>query len=378
VKLLMISGDASVVEGYKGAFYQMLRRFSTHWERIDIICPHPSRVECLAVHGNVYFHPASVPRWLQPWFIARRGRTLLEMHAHDLITSHDFGFFYNGIGAWLLARRRNIPLVSEIHHVEGYPLAVTLRERLYRWLAMIYLRLVWRHAAAIRVVNRKEVPGLLRELGVPEEKILILPSLYLDYEVFRPAAEVQRRYDLLFVGRLVPNKGISTIVEALAEVHRTHPGTTLLILGRGPLRSALEAQARRLGVMDAITFVERVDSPHGVARVYNEARMLICASSVEGGPRVTVEAMACGTPVISTPVGVMPDILVDGVTGLEFHWDARELAQKVRLLLDNETLRADIGEAGREAVQGFEAEAMIARYAEGLQAVARRWQEARP
>ncbi len=373
----MLSGDASVAEGHEGAFYQMLRRFSSHWDRIDVICPRPAQVARTQVHGNVFLHPSPWPKALQPLFILQRGRELLSEQPYGLISSHDFGFFYNGIGAWLLTRGHDAPYVSEIHHVEGYPRAVTTRERLYRAAAMIYLRRVWRCAAAIRTVNRHEVPDLLRRLGVPEEKILYLPALYLDYEVFRPMPGTPHRTDVLFVGRLVPNKGLFTLLNAIAQVRQTHPAVTLLILGRGPLRRALEDRVEALGLRENVTFVERVAHPQGVAELYNAAGMLVCASTTEGGPRVTVEAMACGTPVISTPVGVMPDLIEHGTNGLLFHWDAGELAGHIRRLLDDPALRERLGAAGREAVQGFDAETLIARYAASYKELADRHRERR-
>src|SRR5215207_10049719 len=153
MNLLMLSGDASVAQGRDGAFYQMLRRFSAYWERIDILCPRAAGTVARSVHGNVYLHPSSQPRAMQPLFIRRKGLELLGERPYALITSHDFGFFYNGIGAWWLHRQTGVFYVSEIHHVEGYPHAVTGRERLYRALAIPYIRWAKSRAAAFRAVN---------------------------------------------------------------------------------------------------------------------------------------------------------------------------------------------------------------------------------
>jgi len=112
-----------------------------------------------------------------------------------------------------------------------------------------------------------------------------------------------------------------------------------------------------------VTLIPRLESQADVARLYNQAGMLICASTVEGGPRVTVEAMACGTPVISTPVGIMPELLQDGENGLLWHWDVNELAAKIRIFLDDDSFRQRLGEAGRQCVQRFQADAVIEAYA---------------
>jgi glycosyltransferase involved in cell wall biosynthesis len=383
VNLLMLSGDTSLAQGRDSTFSQMIRRLSAHWDRIDVICPRAPGTGAVnsgsalssdprQFCSNVVVHPSPWTKLLQPLFILRRGRALFAERDYALVTSHDFGLFLNGIGAWLLTRHTGVPYVSEIHHVEGYPRAVTWRESVYRALAMAYIRWVWRRAAAIRVVNAVEMPGLLRSLGVPSDKIRVLPSLYIDFDVFWPMSGESRQFDVLFVGRLAANKGLFTLLDAITRVKPDRPTIRLGILGQGPLRSPLERRIAALGLADQVSLIPRLDSAHDVARLMNRAGMLVCASTSEGGPRVTVEAMACGIPVISTPVGVMAELLEDGVNGLSFRWDAAELADRIRLLLADDVLRARIAEQGRQTVQRFRADEVIAQYARGYHELIRR------
>lgn len=368
MNLLMLSGDSSVARGVDGAFYQMLSRFRQYWDRIDILTPAAPDAQSQVIHETVHVHPSPWHRALQPLFIRQKGAALLAEREYALVTSHDFGFFYNGLGAyWLLHAREDVPYVSEIHHVEGYPRAVTWRERLWRVAAMRYLPFVATQAAAIRVVNHQEVPDLLRRLGIPDSKILVLPSLYLDLSIFQPrnSETADRGYDVLFVGRLAANKGILTLLAAMRQVVRTHPAVTLAIRGDGPLRPQIASVIESDALQDNVHFLPRVTDTTDMARLYNQARMLVCASTVEGGPRVTVEAMACGVPVISTPVGIMPEIIRDGENGFLYEWDADTLADRIRRLLDSETLRRTMGDAGRDSVQGYTAERVIKQYAQG-------------
>jgi glycosyltransferase involved in cell wall biosynthesis len=325
-----------------------------------VLCPRAPGSAERALHGNVFVHPAPVPRALQALFVRRRGAELARERPYALVASHDYGVFYNGAGAWLLARSTGIPWVSELHHVEGYPRAATARERLYRGLARLYVRWAKRRVAAFRTVNRTELPRLLRSLGVPDEKIVVLPSLYLDHAVFRPLPDEPKEVDALLVGRLVPNKGIETLLDAVALVKRARPGVRARILGEGPLRASLERRIAELGLAGSVELAPRVGTAAEVARAYSRARVVVCASTAEGGPRVAVEAMACGVPVVSTPVGVMPDLVRDGENGFLFAWDAAELARKLERLLADEELRARVGEAGRASVQGFDGERAIA------------------
>lgn len=359
--LLMLSGDSSVARGSDGAFYQMLTRFSRYWERIDILTPAAPGAEARTLHDNVFVHPANQHRALQPWFIERKGNELLAARPYHLLTSHDFGFFYNGLGAWRLLRKHAIPLVSEIHHVEGYPLAVSLRERLWRWAAWWYLPWAAKHVTAFRVVNQ-EVAELLRSLGIPDERILRRSSLYLDVEHYRPLP-VEKVYDVLFVGRLASNKGIVLLLDALAIVAQTHPHVRLAIRGDGPLRSVVQRKIAALGLEAQVALLPRVADSEAMPAFYQQARMLVCASTVEGNPRVTVEAMSCGVPVISTRVGIMPELLRDGENGLLVERDPVALAEAIRSLLDDPQAQQRIGMAGRAAVQRFSAETTIADYA---------------
>ena len=365
MNLLMLSGDNSIARAQDGAFYRMLAIFSQHWSRIDILTPSAPDAKAQIIHENVYVHPSPWHRIRQPFFIKQQGAKLLSEREYALVTSHDFGFFYNGIGAYWLLRGTTTPYVSEIHHVEGYPKAVTAREKLWRMAAMRYLPFVAKHAAAIRVVNRVEVPDLLRKIGIPEEKILVLPSLYIEFDIFRPLPEIEKQYDVLFVGRLASNKGIMLLLEAITKVKTTRPQITLAIRGNGVLKPQIETFIEKHDLAQNIRWLPRAEDNTAMAKLYNQAQMLVCASTVEGGPRVTVEAMACGVPVISTPVGIMPEIITDGENGFLSGWDSDEIAQKIRTLLDNPERTKNMAEAGREAVQQYDAETVIRAYAQG-------------
>ncbi len=366
MNLLMLSGDSSLAQGQDSTFAQMMHHFSHYWQRIDIICPPVSNIRQTQFGDNVYLHVSPDHKLLQPRYITRKGRALFGERHYDLVISHDYGMFLNGIGAWLLTRKSGVPYISEIHHVEGFPRAVSTREQVYRAAAEMYIRWVWRYASAIRVVNSSEMPQLLRQLGVPAEKIVILPSLYIDFEIYHPIPGQGCQFDVLFVGRFVQNKGIFTLLEAFAAEQANDAALRLCLVGRGPLEDAIKRKIERLGLKN-VTIIPRLEKAQDVARLYNQTRMLVCASTSEGGPRVTVEAMACGIPVISTPVGVMPVLIEDGVNGLIFRWDIRQLADKIHLLLKDEVLAARIGEAGRQSVQRYHAETVIEQYARGYQ-----------
>lgn len=356
--LLMLSGDNSIARGVDSTFYQMLALFSQYWQRIDILTPTAPDATTRTLHENVFVHPAPYHRARQPQFIAQKGAQLLQERPYHLIVSHDFGFFYNGIGALWLLRNHDMPLVSEIHHIEGYPQAVNLREWLWLAAAKVYLPIIGKRADAVRVVNQTMKRDLV-SFGVPVEKIRVLSSLYLDLEQHQPRV-IDKHYDVLFVGRLASNKGIMLLLEAIAQVRLTHPQVTLAIRGEGNLRSQIDRYIQQRKLHNTVRLLPRQED---MPTLYNQARMLVCASTVEGNPRVTIEAMACGVPVISTRVGIMPDVITQGDNGYLVDWDAHQIAQTIRLLLDNPRLRMQIGAAGEMSVQQYAAEKTIRDYA---------------
>jgi glycosyltransferase involved in cell wall biosynthesis len=373
MRLLMVSGDRQTPVGEIGPFHVMQAEFSKHFERIDVLCPRPPKPQTVSViHDNVFFHPADCGRLGMRGYIARRGAELIGEHGHAVIVSHDYGWFYNGLGSAALSKATGVPYLSEIHHVPGFPVAADRREAFDRFVAKRYIRWARSRAAAFRVVNHGEMPPLLRSWGVSDEKILVLGSLYIDLELFAPPAEpMAPKWDLVFVGRLVNNKGLDRIVDALALLRERGSMLRLLILGRGPERAATEARVRERGLLEQVEFVEWVETPEELADVYRQSRAALCASTCEGGPRVTVEAMACGTPPVSTRVGIMGELVEDGVNGALVGFDAESLADGIGRVLGDEVRRLQMGVRAREATLPFEWTAAIARYAEGIKSLAR-------
>ncbi len=368
----MVSGDRNVAVGEKGPFWTMQRAFSRHFERIDVLCPRPDRpVVVRTIHANVHFHPADVGRAGMVGYVTRRGAELIAEHGHALVVSHDYGWFYNGIGSARLSARTGVPYVSEIHHVPGYPVAADAREVFDRFVARAYVRWARGRACAFRVVNAGEMPPLLRRWGVPDERIRVLGSLYIDLELFAPRDPApEPEQDVVFVGRLVSNKGLLRLVDALALLAERGPAPRALLLGRGPLRERVEARVAKRGLTGSVRFLDWVDRPEDLAEVYRRSRVAVCASTCEGGPRVTVEAMACGVPAVSTRVGIMGELLEDGRNGYLAGFDAQSLADALGKCLADEERRRAMGAQARRDVERFEYGRAIARYADGLKELA--------
>lgn len=369
MNLLMLSGDRSLAAGERGPFHAMLKEFSGYWDRIDIICPKVPARRVETVHGNVWVHSSPLGRWLQPAYIVAEATRLSRARRYDLVVSHDYGLFYNAAGARVLQRRLGVPWVSEIHHVDGFPRANGFRQRYRRLAGYGHVRLATSRVAAFRVVCR-QVGGLLGRWGVEPSKVALLPSLYLDLERFSPAPGHPKDVDVLCCARLESEKGLSILLAALRLLKRRTPALRVRIIGRGRWGGALQRQLRAYDLEDNVDLVGWVDGPEAMAAAYRSAKMLVCTSLCEGNPRVVGEALACGIAVVSTPVGIVPEILVHGKNGLVIDWSPEDLADKIALLLDDEALYQTICAAGPRSVRSFDARTQIERLATAYRAIA--------
>lgn len=365
MNLLMISGDRSLAAGKQGAFYNTLSELHKHFERIDIICPRvPVQRYEMSLFDNVFVHPSPWPLILQPLWIWYKGRQLIRNSLfdirHSIMTVHEYAPFYNGLGARLLAQSTALPYLLEVMHVPGVPRASGIQERLYRWLTRMLIAWDAQPARAVRVINEHQTPDFLVAAGVPREKLSYIPAFYIDLDIFK-STEVSKQYDVAFVGRMVKNKGIHIFLDVMERT-----GLVGVCVGDGPLLSWARSQAKRRGLK--IHFPGFAKDSAEVARYLNESRLLLMPSLNEGGPRVVLEAMACGVPVVATPVGIVPDVLPPECVE---EWNADDIADKVRNILHDESLYQRLSQQGLITVRRFERVSAIKDYADALKLMAK-------
>lgn len=346
--------------GKRGAFYNTLEELHAHFDRIDVICPRaPMTRYDMTLFNNVHVYPSPWPlilQWLWIWYVGRR---IVREQKPELATVHEYPPFYNGIGMWLIHGSTGIPYVMEIMHIPGVPRASGIRERFYRWIARWVLPLEARFARAVRVINKTQVPEFLRSAGIPSGKMVHIPAFYIDLEIFKPQ-DTKKQYDIAFIGRLARNKGIDLFLEVLEQANLTG-----VIVGDGPLLSCARKRARKAKLKVYITGF--VSDSSAVAGILNRSKLLLMTSLNEGGPRVVLEAMACGVPVIATPVGIVPDILPPECIE---EWSVDDISAKVTNVLHDPVLYERIRVAGIYTAQQFERKTTIAVYADALKKLA--------
>ncbi|MDR9817357.1 MAG: glycosyltransferase family 4 protein [Candidatus Methanoculleus thermohydrogenotrophicum] len=169
-----------------------------------------------------------------------------------------------------------------------------------------------------------------------------------------------------YIGRLSGEKGVQHFAQALPAILSDQQALRVLIGGDGQLKETIEASLQEQGV------TARVDLPGWIShddlpRYLNQLRLLVLPSYTEGLPNIMLEAMACGTPVLATPVGAIPDVIIDGKTGFIMENNSPEcIAENVIRALSSPDLE-QIAEDGRRFVEeNFTFERVVERWKEVL------------
>ena len=361
----MITGRGSAIDlasGKRGAFYNTLEEFHKYWERIDIICPKARGPASPHSRGtqflNVFIYPSPWSLIFQPFWILKKGREIYREQKFDLVVVHEYPPFYNGIGAKWLWNKIKVPYVLEIFHIPGYPKAASLKEKIYKKMFYFFFGYDCRKAKAVRVMNNQIAKKLLN-LGIPESKIKLIPAIYIDLDIFRPMG-LKKKYDLIFVGRLVKNKGVNLFLDAVKKLN-----CRAIIVGDGPLLEKIKLEIENWKLK--IDMYGWAKDSKEIAELLNQSKILVTTSYNEGGPRVLLEAMASGVPVITTRVGIAEDLIKDGENGFFIDWSGESISEKASKLLENTELQRNFASSGLEIAKKFEKRAAIKNYAEKLQ-----------
>lgn len=280
----------------------------------------------------------------------------------------------------LAAAERDVTVLHEPNPVALVSDCVTFgRGPLVVWFHSEVVRPQWKYALLYRpflhrvlarasriVVSSPRLAEYARELADFRHKCVVIPfgldtaRLAETPEIAGRAAELARAYPgprVLFVGRLVPYKGVDVLIDAMVDVR-----ATCLIVGDGPLRASLEARAAARGVSARVRFLGGVSDAELAAHLHAcDLFVLPSVTRQETFGVVQLEAMACGRPVVSTNLETgVPWVNQHETTGLVVPpADAPALAQALSRLVGDPALRARYGAAGRARVAShFTVEAM--------------------
>jgi glycosyltransferase involved in cell wall biosynthesis len=291
---------------------------------------------------------------------ARALRRILRERCVDVLHSH---LFYASLFASPIAKLCRVPLIVETPHV---------RESWRRGLKRRYVvdRVAGRCVDRYIAVSEANRRYLIEDKGLPQQKIVVIHN-GCDVRRFDPhhAAPPGMRQALGFgetdpilvvIGRLEPQKGHRVLFEALPEVQRTFPSVRVVCLGEGALRTDLERRVAESGLADAVRFVGQQAN---VADWLALADATVLPSFYEGLPLTAIESLAAGRPMIASAVDGVPEVVVDGHTGLNVPpGDSAQLARAICRLLRDPGLAKELALTGRSWVlERFGAERQVQR-----------------
>ena len=273
------------------------------------------------------------------------------IHAH----SHRYGHV---LEAAAVAERLKIPLVVSTHYHPAVRREPPLKRGLLRIQDVLFGVSAYRVARALVVQTDRE--GTMVAEFAPRAKLRTIPpgidlAAWSTPESDRADGLGLPKEYILFIGRVAPNKGLPTLLDALARLG-PNERRPLVLMGRDwGERARLETQARSLGIEDEVRFLDHVDPPSVYRGVLRGARALVLPSEWEAFGLVLLEAMAAGTPIVATAVGGVPDVLEGGRSGrLVPYGDAGALASALRSVLEDARETERLRAAGRERVAGFD------------------------
>jgi glycosyltransferase involved in cell wall biosynthesis len=207
--------------------------------------------------------------------------------------------------------------------------------------------------------------GLIKEWDLEryQSKILIAPYLFVDSEKFRPETPAMEKENIIaYIGRLDSEKGILNFVQAMPGLLGTRNDITALIIGDGQLRDEAVQYLKQKNLSDRVIFVGWV-TYDDIPDYFNKLKLVVLPSYTEGLPNVVQEAMACGTPVLATPVGAIPDLIKDGETGFIMEDNSAEcIARNVIRALNHAQLEKIARNARTLVEKEFTYRAAVERY----------------
>ncbi len=231
---------------------------------------------------------------------------------------------------------------------------------LYHWLITPLLKVVWRHAEAV-VANSQG----LRQLAVDfydRVEIGMIPN-GVDVQQFEHTAHTWQPPHVVTVGRLVHQKGIDLLFEALAGLNNRP--WQLTIVGAGPRRQILGEMAASMGIGAKVNFVGWKDNEE-LPPYYQAASIFVLPSRNEGMPNAVLEAMSSGLPVVASDISGNQELVREGETGFLVPSESpQELRRALARLMDDEGLCQRMGDAGRKLAEtDYSWENTAARYLE--------------
>ena len=306
---------------------------------------------------NYMIHPNNFIDWIMLLnfnMLSKATEIINKEGGFDVIHAHDWLVTY---AAKSLKNAYDIPIVATIHATEaGRNSGIHDETQRYindtEWLLT--------YEATEVIVNSNYMKNEIQRLfGLPFDKINVIPNginlsnftgIERDYD-FRRQYAMDNEKIILYVGRLVYEKGVQHLIAAMPKILSNYNDAKLIIAGRGGMMDELRAEASNLGLNDKIYFTGYLNSKQ-VQKMYKCADVAVFPSTYEPFGIVALEAMLAGVPTVVSDVGGLDEIVTHGVDGMKsYAGNANSIADSVTALLYDHQLATNVSKKAKQKVK---------------------------
>ena len=306
---------------------------------------------------NYMIHPNNFIDWIMQLnfnLIAKANEIISKEGKFDVIHAHDWLVAY---AAKTLKNSYNIPIVSTIHATEAGRNS-GIHDETQRYINDTEWMLTYESSEVI--VNSNYMKNEIQRLfGLPFDKINVIPNginlsnftgIERDYD-FRRQYAMDNEKIILYVGRLVYEKGVQHLIAAMPKILSNYNDAKLIIAGRGGMMDELRAEASNLGLNDKIYFTGYLNSKQA-QKMYKCADVAVFPSTYEPFGIVALEAMLAGVPTVVSDVGGLDEIVTHGVDGMKsYAGNANSIADSVTALLYDHQLATNVSKKAKQKVK---------------------------
>ena len=267
------------------------------------------------------------------YFISSFIQALYYIPTYDIVHIHTSrpGSVIRKLPYILYARLWKKKVISHLHFFETHVVFSKRYKNLYRLLSRLSHKII-----VLSERCKKEYTGEI----FPAEKMCVI---YNPITTIQSTTTYQRKKQILFAGLLIPDKGYKDLIQAFASIAHEYPDWQLVLAGSGEIAEAQEL-ACQLNISSQ-TLLPGWIGGEEKNRYFSQASIFCLPSYSEGFPMVILEAWGCKTPTVTTPVGGLPDVLIENENALVFTpGDIPTLASHLKRLISDETLRKHIAD----------------------------------
>lgn len=304
--ILAIGLDRNLLSKKSTDTFERQKKYSRHLKELTIVVYTSEEMKELK-DGNLRVIPTNSRNLFLGLFdLFFMSRKLLMEKSYDGITTQDP--FFLGFLGYVLSRVYDLRFYPQLH-IEAFENSYWRKESILNYMQYLVGLFVIRRADVVRVVS----PRSQRYMEERKINSVFIP-VSTDFKKFFVRENVKKKYDLLFIGRMVYQKNPSSMIRITQKLQKKYPDIQVAMVGEGPLLRRLKNEVSLKGLGDNIIFLGNI-SHEKIVDIMNESKIFVLPSYYEGWGLVCVEATFCGLPVVMSRTGCADEIIIDRKSG---------------------------------------------------------------